>query len=323
MNNYTESGLLDMIYDENQNLKSIIFEIKNFNENFSFIETFITSTSMKVNDIILIQEWDEDYFEEERDYLAERILRLDDALSEMWLATYEYRGEEFYQDWEINAFGCKIWIKISDSQLFKEFISTQKSSNIDRLYEFMYSCILDSQNRVNFQKQKDNQIENNQDNLDIVWKLQEIWDISHSGLRELIEDYNNLRLQQSLLSKFYITKFRDFFKPKSIEFIGDFQQFEKVWEDWFWAFESLLKSTSQDWKHVKYILQLGTFLEESLNHTSKLILQEGRQSIKRIPNLENSKETIKFKNLEHLHFIHKFYYLYDKRKYFLKANMDI
>ena len=323
MNNYTESRLLDMIYNENKDIYSIVNEIQNFNKNFGFIKSLKESMSEAVNSIMSVDEYNKEIYSDERWYLAERILKLDDALMEMWLSTYKYRGEEFYRDWEINAFGCKIWIKISDSQLFKEFISTQKSSNIDTLYEFMYSCILDSQNRENIKKSQDNQIEQNKDNLDIIWNLQEIWNISHSGLAELVEDYNNLRLQQSLLSKFYITKFRDFFKPKSIEFIGDFQQFEKVWEDWFWAFESLLKSTSQDWKHVKYILQLGTFLADSLNHTSRLILQEVGQSIKRIPNLENSKETIKFKNLEYLHFIQKFYYLYDKRKYFLIANMDI
>lgn len=323
MNNQSESTLLDIIYDENNDIWDIVEEIQNFNRDFGFIETFANSMTMKINEIILLSQWDEDYFNDEREYMWERILRLDDALMEMWLATYEYRGEEFYEKGRLSAFGCKVWIKISDNEVFKECIETQNEENKNILYEFMYSCILDSQNRENIKKSQDNQIEQNKDNLDIVWKLQEIWDISHSGLRELIEDYNNLCLQQSLLSKFYITKFRDFFRPKSIEFIEDFQQFETVWADWFWAFESLLKSTSQEWKHVKYILQLGTFLEESLNYTSELILQEVGQTIKRIPNPETSQETIKFKNLEHLHFIQKFYYLYDKRKYFLKANMDI
>ncbi len=320
MENYTENSLLDMIYDENQNLKSVLLEIKNFNENFSFIETFADNISMKINDIILLEEWDEDYFNEEREYLAERILRLDDALMEMWLATYEYRGEEFYGNWEINAFGCKIWIKISDIEIFEEFISTQKSSNIDELYEFIYSCILDSQNRENF---RNIQPESNENNLDIIWNLQQMWEISHSGLRELVQNYHNWSLHQSLLSKFYITKFREFFQPKSIEFIGDFQELEKVRKEGLWAFESIMSSNSPDWNYKKSALELWTFLDMSLDYTYQLIIQELLQLTNRISNPKTSKETIKFKNLEYLHFVQKFYHLYDKRKLFLKKNMDL
>lgn len=320
MKNYTENSLLEMIYDENLDIYSIVKEIQHFNKNFGFLKTLQESMSEAVNSIMSLEEYNKEIYSDERWYLAEKILKMDDALMEMWLATYEYRWEEFYEDWKINAFGCKIWIKISDIEIFKEFISTQTPQNQNILFDFLYLCILDSLNRKNFQHTWP---EINENSLDIIWALADIENLSHTELKEFVTDYNDLSLFQSLLSKTYILKFYDIFYPQSISWIENFDELENVWADWLWAFAELLSSVSQDWKHWKYVLQLWVFLEEGLDYTYELIQTEVFNEKNRIWNWVSTSGWGVFKNSDHQRFVTDFHNLYKERKYFLIANMDL
>lgn len=309
-----ENNNLHIWYENIQSLSlnfdSILQEIAEFNKSYGLIQKTSKSVKQSVNTLIDEHEyWDE--FDEEREFRVERILHFADEIWEYGLKISIYKWEEFYESNTLKSEGYKIWLEISDENLFIEFIQTQSPEANKRIFTFFFNVIIDSLKMSDFYGKNHANEEKNKHISDVLDIVQKCGEIHSPQMNFLIEDYKNLSLYQSLLSKFSITHFSEYLYVTSVKKLDNFENIENAIIDWFGAIDTIWKTQSRKNHHLQHQRLLAEFMQDSLNHIYTIIFKEVIQD-KEI-NSRNPQHHI-FKNAAHMSFVNNFFREYVKRK---------
>lgn len=308
MGNFGKIEFAENIQQQNHTLDTILDEIEAFNNEYGFIESFATSIRQRINALALCDEW----FDEERLIKTEDILHFATSLEKMWLEIYDYRGEEFYENNKLSAFGNKIGLNICDTKLFKEFISTQSEETSERFYTFLFQVILDSLHKSDFYWELRDWEEKNKSISDQIEYLENLWNINSVYINFLIEDYKNTSLYQSLLSKFVITHYAPDLSVTSLNNIQNFSVLTEAWDESFKALRRILHSDSQENHHEQHLRLLADFLQEKLETTNKMIFNELMEAKEDFVKWKIKKM---YRSQEHKNFVEKFFNLAHARRH--------
>ncbi len=324
MENFSKKNKLITFHEKNKTLTEIIGEIETFNIEYWLIEP----TTHRVNFILDNEFWYDKILNNQREWLSEKILNSDIVLKKIWLEIFTYRGQEFYDDNVIGAFGSKIGLKIINVDVLKEYLSLEDSTQVQKLYTFLYNEIIDSLHMSMFYW--DNVDEKNSYISDLLSQLSQIENINHSWLTFLIKDLETWNLYNSLLLKYFMEKYKHMFFPDYIWDIQDFDFLNTIWADAIWALSDLDMKKGY-WKNsIKkinlwfpqesewdYLEKLAVFLSESLHHTKKLIWD-----VKVFLEMELKQKHSLDLNPDYKIFIHDFEWEFENNKYFLSEILE-
>ena len=295
---------------QEHSLDSIIQEIAEFNKDYGFIETFSDSIHYRVNSV-LNEDMDDKSFDEEREFRVEKILEFNEILIDMWLEVYSYRWEEFYEDNKISAKWNKIWLFIADKDIFIDFVNKLPEELNNRLFTFLYTVSIDSLKKSDFYRWKKFDEEKILEIIDMVWIMNTCDRVCSSEMRWLMEDYQNLSLYQSLLSKMTIIQMYNNVYIDSLKQLDEYEYLENLLIDWFWALDMIQQSQSVWMHHKKHEYLLAEVLRDCLNHLHNIAYEETIHDKKMH---DKNPEYPIFQNIFHQWFIVNFFREYTKRK---------
>lgn len=311
MGNFGKIDFLESIENQEYSLDYMLDEITDFNNNYGFIEYDKKNTKQKVNTIISQDE----LFETDRCVKSEQILRFAKSLEKIGLKITDYRWEEFYQNNIVVASWNKIGIDISDKKLFKEFISTQSEETSEKLYTFLFQVILDSARLNDFYWESKARDVKNMQLVDQLEYLDELWNITSIHMNNLIQDYKNRSLYQSLLSKFIITNYTPQLMVVSLKNITDFSLLTNAWNESFKVLKLIMDSESYKSHHEQHLRLLANTLKNCLDDTYTLIFSD---LIRAKEDYDSGNKENLYKNNGHKIFVQEFYKKLHSRKYLIE-----